>query len=433
MPVVIAAPAERLQQMPTQYHWAVADSGMLQSIAEGVPVQRGRAGARLKMLVKLFARLRLTNLLLFTVGAFELAKLLLRQSRKADLNGKIRLVLAESPYPTTFFVGFGAGAEESLFTGYMARKGLPVARVDQTKVESMGQWHRVGVLQALASLMHSHTLARQAIASLPEEYGPWKVDFQTYVGMQLGYFSFVNAWFAKLKENAPGLIEVCFLSPDTAAFAAINIGLPTCFLQHGLIRHSLVLPMFDQVDALTHDEITHIRRRLPTANIRLARPVMTSIARRNPRCILVASVYGHHEELRRIIPVIEYMSELGLTIYMRPHPREDREFWQSGNLPFVVKLEDSDTSFDAALERLRPSLVVSWFSTALVDALYRGIIPVSVSAGDDPNVADMVYPLFSRCLQCPQDAGVLERLLDDDKYYDSVLSRLRDGLDEAWA
>lgn len=423
------SPGDRLQQLPPLYQWVVADSLLLQAIAHGRPVQRGSAGTRLNKFVRLFARIRLVYLLLFFVGALELAKLLLRQGGKAVPGEKSGFDPSPRQYPAFFFVGFGAGPEEQLFTNYCAEKKSPVARIDQIKVESMAHWHRVGVMKAVGSLFSSLITLRQAMAGLPVECLPWKLDFLTFAGMRLGYFSFVSAWFKQLKANAPKVTEVCFLAPDTAAFAAVDAGLPTCYLQHGLNRHSLVLPDFYRIDALTHDEVIHFHKRLPKARIQLTRPDLPPVSPRLPPCILVASVYGQHDELRRILPFLEFASHLGMAIHVRPHPREDRSFWQAANFPFEVSMEEQDANFDEALDRLRPSLVVSWFSTALVDALYRGVITVSVSARDDQNIQDMVYPLFRHCLHWPSDQPVLKKIVSDPVAYETTLTRLRAGME----
>lgn len=428
-PLAIAEHVKELQHLPSKLQWAVGDSFLLQSIAQGKPARRGSAGTRLSTLVRVFAHLRMEYLLLFLVGAAELVKLLLKQGRVARQGGLPRSGLAERQYPSFFFVGFGAGSEEQLFADYCAEKSAPVARIDQTKVETMGKWRRVGVIEALASLLHALALARQALASLPREFLPWEKDFLTFVGMRLGYFSFAYAWFRQLKASAPIVKEVCFLSADTAAFAAVNAGLPTRYLQHGLVRHSLVLPDFDQVDALTHDEGLHFRRRLPKADIKLTRPVMPVVVPRQPHSLLVASIYGHHDEMRRILPFLEFAAQRGMTIHIRPHPCEDRSFWLKGVFPFSFTLEEGDATFDAALDRLQPTMVVSWFSTALVDALYRGVIPVSVCARDDQNIQDMVYPLFEHCLHWPGDLDVLGQIISDQGFYKATLTGLRTGME----
>ncbi len=422
-------PSEIHHKMPIECHWAIADSNLLQSIIQRTNIKRGKAGKRLEVLVNVFDRFNLVYLFLFTVGAAQLIKLLFEQRSKSEQTTVVPLGCTESCRPAIYFVGFGAGPEEAMFAAYCAEKSAPVARIDQTKVSSMAHWQQVSLWQAFASLIHSFNDARQAIASLPIEYSPWKNDFLTFVGTRLGYYSYVSAWFSELKASTPELVEVCFTVGDTAAFAAVNADLPTRHLQHGLIRHSLVLPAFDRVDALTHDEVLHFRKRLPSASVHLARSTMPLLTPVKPYCVLVASVYGPHEDLGRVLPFLEYVSKRGLAIYVRPHPREDRSFWHERNLPFSVSLDDSDASFEAAMERLRPSLVVSWFSTTLADALYRGLIPVSVSARDDANIQDLVYPLFRHCLHWPSDQNELEALISSERTYATTLSRLRFGME----
>ena len=417
--------AEKLQLLPSQCRWAVADSSILQSITFGIPVKRGLSGNRLKILVKLFTKLRLVYPLLFMVGALELAKLLIRQRRKSDSQVVGLKSNPEKHPPLFYFVGFGAGPEESLFDYYCAEKKGNVLRIDQTKVESMGQIYCLGIFAALGSLFHSFCQVRHAMLSLPAEFEPWKEDFFTFIGSRIGYFSYSRAWFARLKLNAPDLAEVCFLSGDTAAFAAVNVQIPTRYLQHGLIRRSLVLPDFDHVDALTGYEVIHFRQRLPYANVHLVRPYSTKIVPRQPPCMLVASAKFNYEEKCLIRPILEFASHNGMVIYVRPHPREDTNFWHTIDMPVKILMEESDLTFDAAIDRLQPTIVVSSFSTTLVNALNRGVIPVSVSACDDFNINDMVFPLSRHCLNWPEDFNELQTIIFDKTKYQSTLSRLR--------
>lgn len=421
----IILPGDQLQKLSSKSSWAVADSLVLQSIAQVNPVNRGGSGKRLQTLVQYFSYLRLAYLLLFVVGLAELTKLLLQQRKSVSPIDEPSGSNISAFDPSCLFVGFGAGQEEKLFTEYSAATGMPVKRINQVQVETMGQWHRVSLVQGVIALLHSLTLARQAISSLPDEYKSRKNDFLTFVGMRLGQFSFASAWFKQLKKQALGLTEVCFLSPDTPAFAAVNAGLTTRFLQHGLIRHSLILPAFDYVDALTRDEARHFRQRLPGAVIQFTGQNTSPVVERVSNCILVASIYGQKKELQRIVPFLEYAAHKGMTIHVRPHPCEDQKFWQESDFPFEINIDDKDESFDAALDRIQPILVVSWFSTALVDSLYRDVLPVSVSALDDPNVEDMVYPLFKRCLHWPEQKGDLEKAISNEAYYEEILADLR--------
>ena len=422
--------ADKLQKLPAQYHWALSDGSLLQAISRNEPMVRGIRGSLLGGLVKVSQHLGLVWPLLSLVGMVELIRLLLRQ-RVSTRNGSSQ----DGHYPTRFFVGFGAGREEEYFSRYCETQAGGVGRLDQINVGSFAVWHCVGIVSGLRSLARALAVARMALAALPLELAPWRADFFTYVGMRVGYFAYMRAWFEILKtKTRTRLDEVAFLTGYIPAFAAVDAGFPTCYLQHGMIRHSTLLPAFSRVEALTAAEAAFIRYRLPKTRITThSQSRQTLVPSQMAREILVASIYYPDTEyISRILPFICWVNAMKVPIRVRPHPCEDGTFWPGYETAGHVRIEKSDVSVFHAIDRLQPRLVVSWFSGAMDDALRCGVIPVSVCADDDRNVADMIYPLFQRCLRWPQDTESIERLLDDDEYYASVLSRLRDGLSGAW-
>lgn len=427
--------ADKLQKFPAQYHWAMADGALLQAISRNEPMVRGIQGSRLGRLVKMGQHLGLVWLLLSLIGMVELIRLLLRQ-RVSMRNGSSQA----GNYPTRFFVGFGAGKEEELFSRYREKQAGRVGRLDQLNVGSLAVWHCVGIVSGLRSLARALADARIAIAVLPPELAPWRADFFTYVGMRAGYFAYMRAWFEILATKAGArLDEVAFLSADTAAFAAADAGIPTCYLQHGMIRHSTLLPGFTRVEALTTDEAAFLRTKLPTAQISLpAQTTHTLLPNHMEKEVLVASIYGETiygetQFLSLIASFIDWATTKKLPVRIRPHPSENSILWHGYKEAGQVMIEKSDADIHQAMNRMRPRLMVSWFSTALLDALEYGIIPITVCEDDDCHVTDMVYPLYRRCLRWPRDAESIEKLLLDDEYYVSVLSRLRMGLREGGA
>lgn len=323
------------------------------------------------------------------------------------------------------FVGFGAAAEETLFEQYQAESKDSVARLDQIKVETLGAFHAIGWVQAINTLRMAHRRALEAVSSVSEELKPWRLDFLTHAGMRLGQYSYMRTWFVDVRMISPQLHEVCFLSPDTPAFAAVDAGLPTRYFQHGLISRSLILPNFDVIDALTVDEQVHFSKRIPTARVRLIK-TLNSITPASPgQGVLVASHYETAEEMERIAPLLDWMELRGIPIVVRPHPREDRAFWRVNGSRWNCVIDDSDRSFMLAVKRLHPRFIVSWYSTALVDALEYGVVPITVSHAGNRNIQDMVYRLFDRALHWPRDEELLAALLSDDHAYGHVLARLR--------
>jgi hypothetical protein len=195
-------------------------------------------------------------------------------------------------------------------------------------------------------------------------------------------------------------------------------------LQHGFVRRSLLFPCFVAVDALTEDEAVHFRRFLPSARVRIRDNEQLQTTDLNAS-VLVASVYEVEQEMRRILPICDWVHENGWTLQVRPHPREDRVFWSERVDHSSIQIEDGDSSFYDALKRLRPRIVVSWYSTALADALNCGIVPVTVSDESTPAVSDLVYPLFKRALRWPQDRQRISEIMSSDEAYRATLRSLR--------
>jgi hypothetical protein len=413
----------KLQRMPAQYHWVLADEALLLAISRGEPIMRGIRGRRLSGLVKASQRLGLLWPLLLLVGMVELVRLLLRQ-RTSPRNEVCR----EADYPMRFFVGFGAGPEEQFFKLYCEEHPGKVARLDQIDISSFAYWHHVGVIQSIRALAHALATARKAVTALPFELTPWRSDFLTYAGMRAGYFAYMSTWFEILRTKAGAhLEEIVFLAADTAAFAAADVKLPICYHQHGLISYN-IQPDFTRVASLTSDEATFLQEVLPKARINLCpgqEPTLTP--RKMTREILLASIYGDTNYMSSITPVIAWARMMKTPLRVRPHPCEKNECWTEYEAGGVLTIERTDTDFIQAMNRIRPRLVVSWFSTALAEALEYGVVPITVCAEDDRYVAGTVYPLFRRSLRWPQDVDTMARLLDDDKFYASVISRLREG------
>ena len=409
--------AAALNAMPADQLWALADSALLQAIARVEPVQRGPRGRRLRRLLGWADRLGLARTLFLITGGVELLKLLHRQG--------FRQQKADNGLPAYLFVGFGAGPEEALFASYTAEHAGQVARLNQVDVATFGAWQRLGLSAAMAALRAAHRRAWQAVSQLPAPYQYRRLDFITFSAMRLGVYSYMHAWFKALGTRQFGLKEICFLAGDTPAFAAVDAGLVTRHLQHGLIRHSLILPAFDRVDALTRDELRHFERRLPQSEVHLVPGYPYLDAKGLSGGILIASINGEYKELMLIEPFLVWANAQGLPLWVRRHPCEDPAFWAGMAHRHLFQIEDVDSSFQDALQRLRPSLVVSWYSTALADAPRCGIIPVTVSESTSPVIQDMVYPLIDRALQWPVDQAQIQQVLQDPEQYRQTLLRLQ--------
>lgn len=416
-----------IQHLPANLHWALSDSLLLKAINEGKPVVRGRAGSIAGIIIRFCHGIGLHYPVILMIGTAEMAKLLLSQHAGSGRVLHAGVAGAEN-HASRYFVGFGAGREDELFNKYGESGTSDVVRLDETRVATFGAWHKVGFGKACASLFSRMKSAIAAIDHLPAGLAAYKTDFLVYIATRLGHTSYFSAWFQWLASSGQPVAELCFISASMPAFAAVDCRLPTRYLQHGFIRHSIVWPGFAAVEAITADEAMHFARRIPRAMVSSVSKAHRHLIQQVPRTLLVASIYGPPAAKKGIGQFLHYMSGLGFDIHVRPHPREDTGFWKTSAFPFALRIDGHDASFEAALARVRPVLVVSWFSTALVDCLNHGIIPVTLSARDDPDVADMVYPLFRRALHWPDEGNEIESVTASDSAYQSVIEKLSAGL-----
>lgn len=413
--IPLSALTDSLQAAPPQLRWAYADQGLLRSVAHDLPVQRGSRGKWLYRLLAMADAVGCEWGLLKVLALLQLM-LLQRQFRRGSAAG------AEAVH---LFVGFGAGAEESLYRQFSADANGKVARVDQTRLSSFQQLMPIGWREQHASLLLALAQARQAVAALPTPLAVHRLDFLRFVGIRVVQFAYCRAWFAAFKRSRLlPQAQVAFMAQDTAAFAACEQQLPCMLLQHGLMFH-LVMPEFTRVKALTIDEACWLKRVLPHASIEL--PSLKQQIDVGELCdkVLIASIYGTRDFLALVMPFVEWAHSHGVPLVVRPHPREEHRFWQETAAGASLQIDGSKETFVAALLRQKPRVVVSWYSTTLAEALQMGIIPVTVCPLDDVNVADMVYPLFGRALQWPRDADTLQRVLADADCYRQVLAQLR--------
>jgi len=283
-------------------------------------------------------------------------------------------------------VGFGAGAEEELFRGYRDDDKRPAERLDLFDLGTFATLHRVGLRRASSSLLSTMRAARLAMRSLPSDLAARRLDFLTWIASRSAWYAYTRAWFLDYGKKGPARSrEAAFLSVDTAAFAAVDAGLSTVYLQHGMLSTSLLFPDFDDIIALTQDEAAYLQRRLQNSNVVLRGSRLPQAGRPSHQGpVLFASTYCDDEDFDKTVPFLRWAAQTGCRVICRPHPRENPVRWQRPDVCALVELQSSERSFLDHLSEIRPRIVVSSFSTALIDALHAGIIPVTICADNDP-------------------------------------------------
>jgi hypothetical protein len=81
---------------------------------------------------------------------------------------------------------------------------------------------------------------------------------------------------------------------------------------------------------------------------------------------------------------------------------------------------DRDGTFDDFLERHRPCIMATWYSTTIYDALLRGVVPVTLEAEQ----CDVVFPIAEVALAWPKHKERIQGMLDDPAARQERLVRL---------
>src|SRR5262249_53652620 len=169
---------------------------------------------------------------------------------------------------------------------------------------------------------------------------------------------------------------IVFSAASVVSYAAISVGLRGAYHLHGFQRQSLVYPDFEEVRCFTAVEAEHIAHRLPHARVTTDSEVCTPIT--SERVVAIAGCYGQTMGFDDCASFIAMAKEKAIPVIVRPHPLDGSGFFERWRWDDKVSFCDTSDSFDTFLETHRPRMVLSWFSTALFDALRRGIVPAIV-------------------------------------------------------
>ncbi len=191
------------------------------------------------------------------------------------------------------------------------------------------------------------------------------------------------------------------------------------------MRRSGVFPDFMKVRALNEYEAGYLRRMIPQAEITCVSYPKIGNRESEDCTVLVASIYGPMDQMNLVVPFLEWCESASVRVFVRLHPREAGDFWQSIARRFSVSIERSNESIIQAFDRIQPAIVVSWFSTALVDALNHGLVPAMLCGEDEDSVRDLIYPLTKLSLNWPRDKSIMEQALRSGEFRVSLADQLR--------
>lgn len=406
----------QLYQLSKKYQWAVANSGLIQDVyILNQPPSYGKKGRALRKVIALMKFNFAALIVIRTIALIDVSRWWWRACSDSIIEtGECRI-----------FVGFGAGPEEEMWHKFSEENNGSVFRLDQTQPASFGKLHRPHLISLwketwIRSGQTFDFLQKESV----EPVVSCLLDFVTFATMRMGQYMFFLRWWTEMQDR--GIQKVTFISADTPAFACLDSGFRKVeFRQHGLLRKSVLMPPFPNMRLLTKEELKYYSTLMPDSQIETDQPDKKVTLHR--KVILLASVYDWENfnklnEMKTLIEFFRWASLRGFRIVVRRHPRENDDFWQT-HFPDII-IDDGGDSFEDAMLRLRPMMMVTWFSTTLIDALRCNVVPVSISAIDNQHVQDLIVSLPDHCLMWPEQRAVLDSLAAGEVSVDVVVREL---------
>jgi len=385
--------ASRIQALPSEIRWVYAQQDVIAATAKGVPAVPGVRTARIGWLLKCAGKVGLAVTAAKVASLVLLAALRCRQSRIPAKVGQQR-----------FFVGIGALKEAELVPQFEAMSGGPATAIDQRLSVALASIYSPATMQLLQSWRDAAQPIFAALAT--KQDGPLdRSAVLNYLVRRLHHYAYCLAVFRGLNESAPGA-AVAFSSADLPAFAAVRAGIAAIYFPHGFCARSLVYPDFHRIVAFNALEAKHIQSRVSAASVSVSAPPTRAL--QLERRVAVVGDYG--DKLERSRDLIELCRASGIDVVVRPHPADRHGYWSRWKGVSGVRI-DHDGTFDDFLERHRPFIMATWYSTTIYEALLRGVVPVTLEA----ERADIVFPIAEVALAWPTDKERIQDVLSDRK------------------
>ena len=205
--------AEYTRKLQTQTQlplWSIASEYVIHAAAMHEQLPWGKTTKKLRQLFLLSKKVRLSDVLLFSIGCIKAILIWINVKSKSR--------------PTAYrfkktFAGFGAASEEHLYKELKQQLQEPLLYINwinYTGMEQLGCPSLFSIISELYKNAFGHTAK---FKKTPPEIRNYEVDFLTAAARTIGHYSFFCAYWKNAKLL--GLEQVTFLVPDVPAFSCL--------------------------------------------------------------------------------------------------------------------------------------------------------------------------------------------------------------------
>jgi hypothetical protein len=390
--------ADSIQGLPPRVRWLHAQEDVIRANALGAPPAYGPRMRAAELFLSFAAALGFAR---FAACAASFVLLLGIYLRQIPVRRTSRL-------RASIFVGIRALREVSLLRDFEEERGGPATFLDER-----GQGDFVSILRIRPAQLYGtwRDIIRdcwQELGGTRRTCGLKQRELQVAFVAAAHNYAYFRAWFSEARRRFRIEEPVVFSAASRVAFAAVSAGMRAEYRLHGFQSQSLIYPEFEGVRCFTLPEARHFCRRLPNCRVTVKHELSVPIA--TGEVVAVAGCYGQTVGYKDCSAFITWAKKEGIRVIVRPHPLDGSGFYEQWRNDPGVQFSDAAVPFDEFLERTRPRMVLSWYSTALFDALRRGVVPVTVET-EEWRSLDMVFPFREISLHWPQERGLVRKLM----------------------
>lgn len=416
---IISGLSLKLQSQTQIPLWSLANEKVIYSLALGEITIFGTKTHKLYQLMRIAYKLKTSDILIFLVGFFR-AFSIWRRIKKIKISDSSIGVI------NSIFAGFGASSEEYLYANYLKESNVPSLRINWVTYDGMSEIGCPGLWSIILILFKNAFGYSAKLKNAINEISSNQQVFLTVCAANLGIYAFFRSYWQLAKSR--GVHEISFLAMDMQAFAAIDENIQTIYLQHGLMKFSILIPQVHYINVLTGDEQKYLQKSLKNCNIRKeAKKTINDIKCKKDVLFIMSLNVAHTDRLKTCEPIVNWAKQMGMQIVVRPTSVVSQSELTNllQRIPTVI-VDDYETSLEDSLNRWRPKLVAAWSSTGLATALDHGCLPVSFFSPDDHEIwDDMIYPMRERVLFWSRDISVIENIIQSDSAYATYISKLQ--------
>lgn len=393
--------ATRLQSLPTSVRWLYAQQEVIQATALGHVPLRGPWSQRADRMVALSSRFGLARILAAIVNLSLLIVLYVRQS-----------LVRRLPVAGALLIGIKASREPELVRLFAAMQARPIVHVDERDLSDFLRQAHVPFFALLHEMRSVWREVWEHLHSSQPTMGFNRSYLLSFLLMRGHRFAHLRAWFRQYRSQFDTVTAVAWTSASYLSYAPVAVGIETVHMEHGFLRHSLIYPDFARSICFNGFDAAHLRQRLPRCAVSVvAEPAQFLATRRVAAVAGIAWEPGHFDLIR---PFIDWALRNNLSVIVRKHPVDTSNYWEQWRRVSGVEITTGEGSFIQFLEKFQPRLLASWFSTALFEAIVRGVVPVTVTPKNHEAAIDTVFPFRDLCLCWPEHAERARNFLDDD-------------------